>query len=52
MSGYSTEGEFKNVIDHGITQKSRLRARIGIWKKRDIFCAINIIRNAAHEAHE
>ena len=52
MSGYSTEGELKNVIDHGIVEKFRLRARIDIWKKRNIYCAVNIIRNAAHEAHK
>ena len=28
MPGYSNEGEFKNVIDHGNVEKSRLHIRI------------------------
>ena len=36
MPGYSTEGEFKNVIDHGNVEKSRLRVHIDIWRNNNI----------------
>lgn len=47
MPDYSTEGEFKDVADHGNVGKSRHRVRIDIQKKNHIYCGENTERNVA-----